>query len=213
MIVDERLTAYLHSLDKTEEDPLPQIARAARQEAVPIIRPETGALLKVLIRLKNPRHILEVGTATGYSSLLMSTCLEPGARITTSENYPPRIRKARENIALAGKEDVITLLEGDALKILPALEGPFDFIFMDAAKGQYINFLPEVLRLLSPGGLLVSDNILQEGSIIDSRFAITRRDRTIHSRMRDYLWQLKHSPQLETSLLTSGDGVALSVKL
>ena len=143
----------------------------------------------------------------------MSTCLEPGARITTIENYPPRIRKARENIALAGKEDVITLLEGDALKILPALEGPFDFIFMDAAKGQYINFLPEVLRLLSPGGLLVSDNILQEGSIIDSRFAITRRDRTIHSRMRDYLWQLKHSPQLETSLLTSGDGVALSVKL
>ena len=103
-------------------------------------------------------------------------------------------------------------MEGDAIEILKYLEGPYDMIFMDAAKGQYINFLPDVLRLLPEGGLLVSDNVLQEGDIIESRYAVTRRDRTIHSRMREYLYELKHHPQLQTVILPVGDGVTLSVK-
>ena len=98
------------------------------------------------------------------------------------------------------------------MDILKNLKEPFDFIFMDAAKGQYLYFLPDILRLLKPGGLLVSDNVLQDGDIIESRFAVTRRNRTIHSRMRDYLYELKHHPQLETSILPVGDGVTLSVK-
>ena len=111
-----------------------------------------------------------------------------------------------------GKEEVITLLEGDAMDILKELDGTYDFIFMDAAKGQYINFLPELLRLMPAGGLLISDNVLQEGDIVESRYGVTRRNRTIHTRMREYIYTLTHAEQLETSIVPIGDGITLSVK-
>ena len=120
---------------------------------------------------------------------------------------------ARENFRRAGKEKVITLLEGDAREVMKGLEPSYDFIFMDAAKGQYIHFLPEVMRLLPVGGTLVSDNVLQDGDVIESRYAVTRRDRTIHSRMRQYLWELKHMDALETAVLPIGDGVTISTRL
>ena len=132
--------------------------------------------------------------------------------ITTIAKYEKRIPVARENFRRAGKEERITLLEGDAAEILQKMTGAYDMIFMDAAKGQYIHFLPDVLRLLAPGGILLSDNVLQDGNILESRFAVTRRNRTIHSRMREYLYELKHHPQLETVILPVGDGVTLSVK-
>ena len=119
---------------------------------------------------------------------------------------------ARENFKRAGKESVITLLTGDAKEVLPTIEEPFDFIFMDAAKGQYIHFLPEVLRLLKSGGTLISDNVLQDGDIIQSRFAVTRRNRTIHKRMREYLYTLTHHEELTTAVLPIGDGITVSVK-
>ena len=169
--------------------------------------------MKVLLKMNKPQRILEIGTAVAYSAILMSECLEPGATITTVEKYEKRIPIARENIRRASKEDCITLIEGDALEVMAGLEPGYDFIFMDAAKGQYIHFLPEVLRLLKKGGLLVSDNVLQDGDIIESRFAVTRRNRTIYSRMRDYLWQLKHMKEFETAVLTVGDGVTISTKL
>lgn len=213
MIVDDRLTSYLHSLDNADSEIVTAIGREARADRVPIIRPETGNLLKVLLRLQKPYRILEIGTAVGYSSILMSECLEPGASIITVEKYEKRIPIARENIKRAGKEGCITLIEGDAIEVMKTLDPGFDFIFMDAAKGQYIHFLPEVLRLLKKGGILVSDNVLQDGDIVESRFAVTRRNRTIHSRMRDYLWQLKHMKEFETAVLTVGDGVTISTKL
>lgn len=213
MIVDDRLTAYLHSLDMADSEIVMAIGQEARADRVPIIRPETGNLLKVLLRLQKPQRVLEIGTAVGYSAILMSECLEPGASITTVEKYEKRIPVARSNIRRAGKEDCITLIEGDALEVMAGLEPGYDFIFMDAAKGQYVHFLPEVLRLLKKGGLLVSDNVLQDGDIVESRFAVTRRNRTIHSRMRDYLWQLKHMAEFETAVLTVGDGVTISTKL
>lgn len=157
-------------------------------------------------------RILEVGTAVGFSALLMSEYMPEGAHITTIEKYEKRIPIARENFRKAGKDDVITLIEGDAMEVLKSLDGPYDLIFMDAAKGQYPHYLPEVLRLLAPGGVLMSDNVLQDGNLIESRFAVERRDRTIHSRMREYLYTLKHHENLETSILPLGDGVALSVK-
>ena len=132
--------------------------------------------------------------------------------ITTIENYVKRIPIARENFKRAGKEDKITLIEGDALEVMKSLEGPFDFIFMDAAKGQYIYYMPEAIRLLAPEGVLMSDNVLQDGDIIESRFVVERRNRTIHSRMREYLYELKHHEELQTSILPLGDGVALSIK-
>ena len=134
-------------------------------------------------------------------------------RITTIENYEKRIPAARDNFRRAGKEKQITLIEGDALEVMRSLDDSYDLIFMDAAKGQYIHYLPEALRLLGEGGVLVSDNVLQEGEVIESRFAVERRNRTIHSRMREYLYELKHHDRLETSILPLRDGVALSVKV
>ena len=212
MIVNERLVTYINSLDRGNTPFLNQLEMDALKNQVAIIRRETQSLLKVLLRIKTPSRILEVGTAVGFSSLLMSTYGPENCRITTIENYDKRIPIARENFKKAGKEEQITLLEGDAREILKTLEEPFDFIFMDAAKGQYIHFLPDILRLLSRGGILISDNVLQDGDIIESHFAVERRNRTIYKRMREYLSALKNSDVLETSILPLGDGVALSVK-
>ena len=212
MIVEERLVAYLHSLETENSEILEQIEKEALDTFVPIIRKEMQSFLKVLLRMKRPLHVLEVGTAVGFSAILMSEYVPEECKITTIENYEKRIPIARENFKRAGKEDQITLIEGDAFEVLKTLQGPYDFIFMDAAKGQYIAYLPEVMRILNPGGILVSDNVLQNGEIIESRFAVERRDRTIHSRMREYLYTLKHHPELETSVIPLGDGVALSIK-
>ena len=213
MIVDERIIAFINSMDTENSEILETIEQEALAADVPIIRREMQSFLEVLLLMKKPMRVLEVGTAVGFSALLMSGYLPEGGHITTIENYEKRIPIARENFRRAGKEDKITLIEGDATEVLAEMEGTFDFIFMDAAKGQYIHFLPEVLRLLKKGGLLVSDNVLQDGDIIESRFAVTRRNRTIYSRMRDYLWQLKHMKEFETAVLTVGDGVTISTKL
>ena len=210
MITENRLTAYINSLDQGDGELIEQIAETAVKNRVPIIRRETAALLKTMVTLVSPARILEVGTAVGYSALLMASVMPENCRITTIEKYEKRIPK--ENFRLAGMEEKITLLEGDAGEILAGLSGSFDFIFMDAAKGQYINWLPDILRLLRDGGLLMSDNVLQDGTIMESRYAVERRDRTIHERMREYLYTLKHMDEFETSILPVGDGVALSVK-
>ena len=206
----ERQTAFIRSLDEGNTTFLNEIEAEAREAGVPIIRPETQRLLRFLLEMQKPCRILEIGCAVGFSALLMSEYGMSESRITTIENYEKRIRQARENFKRAGKEERITLLEGDAAKILPTLTGPYDMIFMDAAKGQYLAFLPEVMRLLSPEGLLISDNVLQEGDILESRYAVTRRDRTIHSRMREYLYRITHDPRLETVILPVGDGLAAS---
>ena len=213
MIVDERMVTFIHSLETENSEVLETIEKEALQKEVPIIRKEMQSFLKVLLSIKKPMRILEVGTAVGFSAILMSEYIPEGAKITTIEKYEPRIPIARENFKRAGKENVITLLEGDALEIMKGLEGEYDFIFMDAAKAQYIVYLPEVMRLLAKDGVLISDNVLQDGDIIESRFAVERRNRTIHSRMREYLYVLKHHDLLETSIIPLGDGVALSTKV
>ena len=210
MITDERMSAFIDSLDKGNSSLLNEIEREARETNVPIIRTQTQSLLRFLLSVHRPQSILEVGCAIGFSALLMSDYAPQGCRITTIEKYEKRIPIAKANFARAGKD--IELLEGDATDILKELSGGYDMIFMDAAKGQYIHFLPDVLRLLNPGGILVSDNVLQDGDIVESRFAVTRRNRTIHSRMREYLYELTHSAELETVVLPVGDGVTISVK-
>ena len=192
MIVDERIITFINSMDTENSEILETIEQEALAADVPIIRREMQSFLEVLLLMKKPMRVLEVGTAVGFSALLMSDYLPEGGHITTIENYEKRIPIARENFRRAGKEDKITLIEGDATEVLAEMEGTFDFIFMDAAKGQYIHYLPNVLRLLSDGGCLVSDNVMQDGDIIESRFAVERRNRTIHARMREYLYELKH---------------------
>lgn len=212
MIVDERFSTYVASLEAPEEPLLERIEAEALAARVPIIRKETQSFLKTLLVMHKPRKVLEIGTAVGFSALLMSAYLPEGVHITTIENYEKRIPIARENFRQAGKEGEISLIQGDALAVMKELTEAYDFIFMDAAKGQYIYYLPEAVRLLAPGGVLVSDNVLQGGDVLESRFAVERRDRTIHSRMREYLYELKHHDQLQTSILPLGDGVALSVR-
>ncbi|MCR5753289.1 MAG: O-methyltransferase [Acetatifactor sp.] len=212
MIVDERMCAFIDAMDKGNTPFLDEIEKFAIETQVPIVRKSMQSLLKFLLAYAKPKQILEVGTAIGFSALLMSEYAPADCKITTIEKYEKRIPIAKENFAKAGKQDAITLLEGDATEILQQLAGPYDIIFMDAAKGQYINFLPDILRLLPPGGLLISDNVLQDGDIIESRFAVTRRNRTIHARMREYLYELKHNEKLETVILPVGDGVTLSVR-
>ena len=212
MIVEPRIVSYINYLDKGNSEICDIIEQEALADDVPIIRKEMGNLLKVLLALTKPHSILEVGTAVGYSSILMSENMPENCHITTIENYDKRIPVARNNFKRAGKEDKITLIEGDALEVLKELEGSFDFIFMDAAKGQYINYYPHVYRLLSEGGLLISDNVLQEGQIVQSKYGVTRRNRTIHERMREYIYMLTHDENMVTSVVPIGDGITLSVK-
>lgn len=216
MITDERIARYIESLEAELPPLLREIEKEALADYVPIIKKPTRSLLRLLIHQNRPQHILEVGTAVGFSSLLMSEYLPEGSRITTIEKVPKRIEEARRNFARAKKEEIITLLEGDATEILHQLSFQnkrYDMIFMDAAKGQYLHFMPEVLKLLAADGTLVSDNVLQDGDIVESRFAVTRRNRTIHSRMREYLYSLTHDETLDTIVLPIGDGVTISKKI
>lgn len=213
MIVEERIVSYINSLEKENSPVLEEIEKEARKDGVPIIRKEMESFLRVMLSIKKPMRILELGTAVGYSAILMSECINEKGQIITIENYDKRIPIAKENIKKAGRENVIKLLEGDAMEIMPTLESDqFDLVFMDAAKAQYIHFLPEVLRLMKKDGVLITDNVLQEGDLIQSKYVVRRRDRTIHKRMREYLEVVKNHPQLETSIVPIGDGITMSVK-
>jgi len=213
VVVDERLVTYINSLDRGNTAVLDTIEKEALDSFVPIIRKEMQSFLKLLLAMQKPKRILEVGTAVGFSAILMAEYNPYPCEIVTIENYEKRIPIARENFVRAGKENQITLIEGDATEVLKTLEEPFDMIFMDAAKGQYINFMPDILRLLKKDGVLVSDNVLQDGDIIESHFVVTRRNRTIHKRMREYLYELTHRDDLVTAVLPIGDGITVSTKV
>ena len=213
MITEERLSDFINSFDMGNTPFLNELERIAIETGIPIIRPQMQSFLKLLLAIKQPKQILEVGTAIGFSALLMSEYGPKDCRITTIENYEKRIPIARENFRRAGREKQISLLEGDASVLLEEFTGEYDFIFMDAAKGQYIHFLPHILKLMPLRGLLISDNVLQDGDVPESRYAVKRRDRTIHGRMREYLYELKHNEQLQTDILPLGDGVTVSVKI
>ncbi|MCR4588307.1 MAG: O-methyltransferase [Lachnospiraceae bacterium] len=208
----ERLNAFFDAFSKKLPVKLANLEESARDSGNPIIRSQTRRLLQVLLSMKEPTQILEIGTAVGFSAIWMSECA-PKAQITTIEKVEDRIKKAKENFKEYKKEDQITLLAGDASEILKELTGPYDFMFLDAAKAQYIHYLPELLRMLPAGGVLVTDNILQDGELLESRFSIERRDRTIQTRMREYLRTITEDERLQTVLLESGDGVAISVRV
>ncbi len=215
MIVDERLTTYIDSIAWQIPSYLQETERQALADGVPIIRRSMQSLLQFLLAVKKPASILEIGTAVGFSSMLMSECVEDVVPITTIEKVPARIRAARDNFKKYNKSDRILLMEGDAGEILQqlVLEGKqYDFIFMDAAKGQYPVFLRSILKLLPEQGMLVTDNVLQDGDIIESRYAVTRRDRTIHGRMREFLYTLTHTEDLQTVVMPVGDGASVTLR-
>ncbi len=214
MIVNDRIRDYLHSLESSQGVLLDTIEKEALEAYVPIIKRETASLLRTMVAALKPARILEIGTAVGYSALLMCQAMPRECHITTIEKYGKRIPVARRNFKKAGEEGRISLLEGDADVLLKELEGrSFDLVFMDAAKGQYLHWLPQLLKVMPVGAVLISDNVLQDGDIVESRFAVQRRNRTIHSRMREYLHTLKHMEELETAVIPIGDGVTISTRI
>ena len=212
MIVNERIDEYIELLSKENSEYIERIREEALATDVPIIKRSSEAFMKSLLKIKRYTNILELGTAVAYSTLIIAENSE--AQITTVEKFEPRIKIAKENIKFSKFKDRIELICEDVdivLKNLVIQNKKYDFIFMDAAKAQYIKWLPDIKLLLEDEGVLVSDNILQEGSISESKFAIARRDRTIHKRLREYLRALTSDKNLTTSIIPIGDGVALSI--
>ena len=212
-VTDDYINSYLRTIQPHYDGVLGEIEKESRDAQVPVIPHETARLLSVLLTMKRPKNILEVGTAVAFSSGLMSRYLQDGGTITTIDRYELMLKDARKNIARMGLEDTIKILEGDAADILPTLTGPYDVIFLDAAKGQYSAFLPHCLRLLPVGGLLIVDDVLQGGDIAKTRFSVPRRQRTIHKRLRNFLWDISHNDALESSIVPIGDGLAVCVKI
>lgn len=209
----ERISAFVRSYIKDDEGELGRIYLEAIRNGVPVMRPETRELLKTQLIMKKPMQILEIGTAVGYSSIYMSNYLAESGEITTIELDEERVNIARANIKAMNKEKVITVIQGDAYEVLKTLpEDCYDFAFVDAAKGQYINYYPDVMRVVKSGGIIISDNVLQDGEVLESHFTVDKRNRTIHDRMREYLYTITHDDRLDTALLSVGDGVAVSVK-
>lgn len=215
MITDLKAESYIESLIKYNSDLCEDIGEEAVNSDVPIIRRSTESFLKFVLEMKKPKNILEVGTAVAYSTILMAENTASDTFITTIEKFKPRILLAKENIKRAALNKRINLLEGDAASILKRLvleNKKFDFIFMDAAKAQYINWLPDILKLMECNALLLSDNVLQDGDVAGSKYALVRRNRSIYSRMRKYLYEITHNDLLSSAILPVGDGIALSMR-
>lgn len=207
---EERFRIFLEAAWPSPADIAEEIRREAVRDRVPVIRRSTEDILRVMLSAVKPEAILEVGTAVGFSSVFM--CLHSDAHIVTVENYKKRIPAALRNFERAGITERVRLIEGDAAEVLPTLEKPFDLVFLDAAKGQYIRLLPDLIRLTAPGGILIADNILLDGEVTDSRYAGERRNRTIHRRMREFVEAVLKHPELETAILQAGDGLSVSVR-
>ena len=211
-LIDDNLNAYLNKLMPMASGEIGKLQQKSYDEGVPIIPNDVVRLISVLLSIKKPKKILEIGCAVGFSSSFMSSYLQEGGYITTIERYPVMIEKAKDNIKRLNLEHKINLIEGDANQVLKTLDDEFDVIFMDAGKGQYINILPEVYRLLKIGGVIIADDILQNGNVAKPKEEIVKRQRTIHYRLNDFLWEITHNDGLNTSILTIGDGVAICYK-
>ncbi len=210
---DDYISRYIRLIQPKYDGVLGEIQEEALEEEIPIVPHETARFLSTLLTIKKPKEILEIGTAVAFSAGLMSRYLQEGGHVTTIDRYEYMLNIAKKNIKRMGLEEKINIIEDDAANVLPKLSGPYDFIFLDAAKAQYIQFLPELLRLMPIGGILVADDVLQGGNIAKSRFSLPRRQRTIHKRMRNFLWDISHLDCLESSIIPIGDGIVMCTKI
>ncbi len=203
---------YIREIQPVYGGALGELQRDGLERGLPMIPPETARLLTVLLRIAKPERILEIGCCEGFSAALMVDCLQTGGHLTTIDRYGIMIERAKRNFERLGLTDRVTLLEGDAQELLGGIDGTFDVIFMDAAKGQYIQFLPHCMRLLKVGGVLIADDVLQNGNVARDRLDVPRRQRTIHTRMNDFLSAVCNAPELETCIVPIGDGLTISYK-
>ena len=226
---DDRLEVYLSTIldvrsdsgstqkdsdGRNDGEALKSLRQKAEAEGVPIIRTAAERYLRTVLAIRKPARILEVGTAVAYSAIMMALAADD-CHIVTIEDYAPRIEAAKKNIASFGLNERIRLIEGDANDVLADMAASgdrYDLVFLDAAKGQYINQWNDIRTLMSEDGILIADNVLQDGSVIDSRYAVKRRDRTIHGRMREFLKTVFSDEAFVCDLLPVGDGLAIAVK-
>ena len=210
----DRISSFIDSFIADDEGLLGEIYLSAVERGVPVIRRSAREFLKTQLLIKKPKSILEIGTAIGYSSLFMSRYIDKDSRITTLELDEKRVLEANENIKKLGKEEVIKVIKGDALETISMLpDASYDFLFVDAAKGQYINYYEDVIRVAKSGAVIISDNILQDGEILESHFTVEKRNRTIHDRMRDYIYKITHDERVESAILPLADGMAVTIKI
>lgn len=202
---------YIRDILPVNRGLLREIEIYADENHIPIVHKEVGVLLQVLTKIAGAKKVLEVGTAIAYSALLFSEAMGEDGHITTIERNKRMIPLAKENIQKAGKTENIRLIEGDATEIIKQLKEKYDLIFLDGAKGHYKYLLKESIDLLNPGGILISDNILYRGMVATDKLVV-RRQRTIVNRMREYLRYICNHPQLNTSIIPIGDGLAISYK-
>lgn len=211
-IINEDILHYLRTEQKQLTGKLGALEELAHENGVPVIPHETVVFLQFLLKQKQPKNVLEIGTAIGFSASLMAESLGADAKITTIDRFPVMIEKAKKNFEQLGLTEQVTLLEGDAAELLGTLEGPYDFIFMDSAKSKYITFLPECLRLLADDGVLMVDDIFQAGTVLQPIEEIPRKNRSIHRHLNEFLAEVTKSSELTSTLLPLGDGVALISK-
>ena len=212
-IIDPGIEDYINSITKNFDGKIGELQEYAYKSGLPVIEPATARFISALLSALRPMHILEIGCCIGFSAALMSEHLADGGHITTIERYDIMIKKARENIEKYNLSDKITLVDGDAADILPTLDKKFDFIFMDAAKGQYMRFLPHCISMLNVGGIMLADDILKDGYVTMDRHTVPKRQRTTHKRMREFIYAITHTDGLESSILTVGKGLAMCTKL
>lgn len=211
MICFDYINNYIRKTIKKNKGILAELEVYALENRVPIVHPEVCALLKVIGLTLKPKRILEIGTAIGYSTILLSSVLNSEGKIDTIERNEHMVDAATSNIKKAELDNTINIISGDALEVLGCLDKQYDMIFLDAAKGQYPEFLPHCMRMLKTGGVLFTDNVLYKGMIANDDLVV-RRKKTIVTRMRKYLDEICNSDALETSIIPIGDGVALSYK-
>nr|WP_245249421.1 O-methyltransferase [Vagococcus allomyrinae] len=211
-VVKEEIVEFMRRKQKQLSGPLGDLQKQATEANVPIIPHETVVFLQFLLGQLKPQYILEIGTAIGFSASLMTEYLEEAGHVTTIDRFDVMIEKAKKNFDSLGVSDKVTLLEGQAADILPNLTGPYDFIFMDSAKSKYIEFLPECLRLLKVGGVLMIDDVLQGGTILEPLEDIDRSQRAIHRKLNELFDVVLTHADLTTSLVPLGDGVLLITK-
>nr|WP_277895372.1 O-methyltransferase [Enterococcus lactis] len=211
-VVKEELLDFMRTQQKKLPGELDKLEEEAHVAEVPVIPHETVVFLKFLLGQIQPERILEIGAAIGFSSSVMATTIGENAHVTTIDRFDVMIEKAKKNYERLGLTDKVTLLEGQAADILPELSGPYDFIFMDSAKSKYIEFLPECLRLLRKGGVLMVDDIFQGGTILLPDEEIPRGKRAIHRKLNEFLRVVMNHPDLTSTILPLGDGVILMTK-
>lgn len=210
-INEDYITSYIRELTPKSSPLLQELESYAKEHHVPIVQPEVGQLLRTLLKIHKPASILEVGTAIGYSAILMGECLSGKWTITSLERNQEIIPAALENIERADYEDRIKIIPGDALETFPHLTSTYDFIFLDAAKGHYMEFFDYASALLKPGGIIVSDNVLYKGMVAEDSL-VKRRKRTIVNRLREYLERINNLEGYISSVIPIGDGVAITCK-